>query len=344
MANRPTILLVDDEVEVLKALTRTLRSLCEVKTAESGSDALEILKNETIHLIIADQQMPVMSGVELLKIVYEKYPHIVRVILTGFSDVNDLIDAINDARIYRYLTKPWENKELKFVVQRAIERFQLQEENQSLIESVKNKNKKLRQKEKELVKSNRVLEKTVMDRTREIRRVNTKLQKIAVTDPLTKLPNRRHFKQRLDEELSRFERFGRPISLLMIDVDYFKQYNDLGGHPNGDKALRKIAKILIDNSRVVDTVARYGGEEFVLLLPETDKKGAEVIGERLRKGVEEESFPFERKLPQKNLTVSIGLATVPTHCKAAQIIKKADAALYQAKKRGRNQLIVPKSQ
>ena len=165
------------------------------------------------------------------------------------------------------------------------------------------------------------------------------MQQIAVTDPLTKVANRRSFKQRLEEELSRVERFGRPLSLLMIDVDHFKAYNDVGGHIQGDSVLRKIAKILQENSRAVDTVARYGGEEFVLLLPETDKDGAFVIAERLRKMIEETSFPFERNLPNKNLTISVGLATTPTDCRPANLLKKADAALYRAKQQGRNCVI-----
>ncbi|HLB58604.1 MAG TPA: response regulator, partial [Bdellovibrionota bacterium] len=185
----PTILLVDDEPEILKSLERALRSVGTILMAQSGDEALKILGTTPIHIVLADQRMPVMSGVEFLKTVYNKYPHVVRIILTGYSDIADLIDAINEARIYRYLTKPWENKELQFVVKAAIDRFRLQQENQQLVNSLKEQNRRLADKEKELMKVNKDLERTVLERTREIRHINSKLQQIAVTDPLTKVAN-----------------------------------------------------------------------------------------------------------------------------------------------------------
>ncbi|MFC2074716.1 diguanylate cyclase [Bdellovibrionota bacterium] len=337
-----TILIVDDEIEVVKALERTLRDMGKVLTATSGKAALDILEKEEVHVVLSDQRMPKMTGIELLTKVYEKYPQIVRIILTGFTDIKDLIEAINRARIYRYLTKPWENRELQMIVRQAMERYDLQEQNKSLLKDLQKQNEQLEAKEKELVQINLGLEETIDGRTREIRKMNLKLQKMAATDSLTKLGNRRFFTKRLEEELLRIERYQRPLSILVVDVDHFKHYNDLGGHLKGDQALRKISKILKENCRSVDTVARYGGEEFVLLLPETDKNGAMETAERLRRSIEETTFPFERKLPNQNLTVSIGVATAPTHCAPKNLLKKGDSALYKAKKKGRNCVVFSK--
>lgn len=342
MPNESVILIVDDEENIVKSLERTLRSVGRVITTTNPLEALKILKSEPIQVIIADQRMPQMSGIELLTKVYEQFPDVVRIILTGYTDISDLMDAINSARIYRYLTKPWENKELQLIVSQAIERYDLQTQNKSLISRLKDRNIKLAEKEKELLKMNKGLEKQISERTREISKVNSRLQKQATTDPLTALPNRRYFLQRLEEEISRTVRFGHTLSLLMVDVDYFKEYNDIGGHVNGDKALKKIANVLSENSRKIDTVARYGGEEFIILLPETSKSGAALFAERIRRAVEEVSFEFERKLPSKNLTISLGVATAPDDCKPDQLIKIADRALYDAKKKGRNCVVVSK--
>jgi diguanylate cyclase (GGDEF)-like protein len=343
MSDEKTILIVDDEENVVKSITRTLRSVGRILTTTSPLDALKILERETVHVIIVDQRMPQMSGIELLTTVYEKYPDVVRIILTGYTDIADLIDAINSAKIYRYLTKPWENKELQLIVSQALERFDLQSQNKLLIGRLKKQNKKLADKEKELLSINKDLEKKISERTKEIRKVNSKLHREATTDPLTTIFNRRYFLRRLEEEFSRTRRFKHKLSILMIDVDYFKEYNDISGHIAGDRALKRIAKILTESSRRIDTVARYGGEEFVILLPETSKNGASQFAERIKLAIEKASFEFERKLPNKRITISIGVAanqddfTTPD-----KLLKVADRALYDAKKKGRNCVVVAK--
>lgn len=342
MPKESTILVVDDEENVVKSLERTLRTVGKIIGTTSPFEALESLKKEPVQVIIADQRMPQMNGIELLTRVYEEYPDVVRIILTGYTDIADLIDAINSARIYRYLTKPWENKELQLVVKQALERYNLQTQNKSLISRLKDQNRKLALKETELLKVNRGLERRITDRTREIRKINLKLQKQATTDALTNLYNRRYFLQKLEEEISRVERFKHNLALLMIDVDYFKEYNDISGHPSGDKALKKIANILIENSRKIDVVARYGGEEFVILLPETAKEGALHFAERIRKAIEATKFDFQSRLPSQNMTISIGLASSPEDCTPDNLIINADKALYDAKKKGRNCVVAVK--
>jgi diguanylate cyclase (GGDEF)-like protein len=163
----------------------------------------------------------------------------------------------------------------------------------------------------------------------------------AVTDELTKLYNYRYLMRELQREINRTQRFGRPFSILMIDVDYFKNYNDLNGHLRGDVLLKKVAKILIHNTRKTDTVARYGGEEFLIILPGIPKAKAEIIAKKIQQLVEKEKFYNQQNQPGKNLTISIGVSTFPEDSKDLRtLIGKADISLYKAKKQGRNCVVV----
>ena len=126
----------------------------------------------------------------------------------------------------------------------------------------------------------------------------------------------------------------------MIDVDDFKRYNDLYGHPQGDRALRDLARLLREVSRTSDTVARYGGEEFAIILPETDCVNACTIGHRLREHVERYPFPGEERLPSGALTISVGVATYTRAGTKDTLLQSADAMLYRAKRAGRNRVCV----
>lgn len=166
-----------------------------------------------------------------------------------------------------------------------------------------------------------------------------KVERLSITDGLTKLVVHRHFQESLIKEMKNAERGNYPVSLFMIDIDYFKEYNDRYGHPTGDIVLQKVAQILQDNARFTDIVARYGGEEFGVILPWTDKEGGIVLGERITKAVESYKFPEEDNSRGKKITVSIGLATYPKDVLTSKaLIDEADKALYQAKKNGKNQV------
>ena len=156
---------------------------------------------------------------------------------------------------------------------------------------------------------------------------------LSITDPLTGLLNRRYIEERLVEEINRSDRSGEPVTLLMLDVDEFKSYNDRYGHPAGDEALEMIGQILRENLRGADVAARYGGEEFSVLLPETNLEEAQTIAERIRRHVEDTKFP------KRKVTVSIGIATLGgTLDDKERLIKAADDALYAAKRAGRNNI------
>jgi diguanylate cyclase (GGDEF)-like protein len=174
---------------------------------------------------------------------------------------------------------------------------------------------------------------------------NETLLRFAFTDFLTGLKTRGYFEQQLDMELARAERRGTPIALIMIDIDHFKRLNDTRGHHAGDLVLRDLASILTRDLREVDTAARYGGEEFILLLPETDQQGARLVAHRMRSAVEQANFftgtPGRTGDPIEHVTISIGVALFPAEARSKRdLLDAADAALYEAKARGRNRVVL----
>ena len=172
-----------------------------------------------------------------------------------------------------------------------------------------------------------------------LRRVNLyrEIEKIAITDSLTDVHTRRHLMERLQEELSRSKARKIKMSVLMIDVDHFKSFNDQYGHLTGDQILRKMAQILKENIREIDIAGRFGGEEFCVLLPDTDRDGAQYAAERIRQATEKTAI--EAYDNTVKATVSIGLATFPKDGQNIdELIEKADQALYQAKQSGRNRV------
>lgn len=165
------------------------------------------------------------------------------------------------------------------------------------------------------------------------------LERLSITDPVTHLSNHRHFHDRMRIEVERSIRHSRPVSLVMIDIDHFKRFNDQFGHPAGDALLRAVAHRLTDLVRSIDTVSRYGGEEFAVILPDTGPETALVVAERVRKSFEEKPFPGPNGRPAF-VTISLGVAAAPTHATdSTDLISLADRALYQAKRQGRNQTV-----
>lgn len=161
----------------------------------------------------------------------------------------------------------------------------------------------------------------------------------ALRDDLTGLYNRRFFNGIMQKQVAAAQRFNRPFSLLILDVDNFKNYNDHLGHPAGDRALIQLAQVLSHTARAVDYIVRYGGEEFAVILPSTDQNQGLTAAERHRRAVEECPFPNQECQPGKNLTVSIGVASFPEHAKTPfDLVYRADQALYEAKHDSRNRV------
>ena len=342
MSRREVIVCVDDEEGVLRVLRAQLGARfgheCQIATARSGDEVVALFdelsrEGEQIALVIADQIMPGMKGVELLEIVDRRLPTTTKILLTGQAGLDAVIDAINRAHLNHYIGKPWDETALLLAVENLLRQYRLVNENQHLIASLQAKNQAL-------LEMNRELEAKIHERTHELAEANTRLAQLAVTDGLTGLYNHRHFHERLTLEVERSQRSGLPLSLLMLDVDHFKQFNDSFGHPAGDEVLRQLARVLADTRRANDVVARYGGEEFAVILVDTAKFTAAKVAERVRERIN--SHDFSEAAPRAGrLSASIGVATFPDDGSDAEhLVRAADTALYAAKRAGRNRVVL----
>jgi diguanylate cyclase (GGDEF)-like protein len=175
------------------------------------------------------------------------------------------------------------------------------------------------------------------DLSQERVRMMEKLQRLAITDGLTKLHNSRSFYSQLEVEVDRFNRYKHPLSLLLLDIDHFKQYNDNFGHLEGDKVLVKISQLIKSCLRKLDTAYRYGGEEFTVILPETSCEEAELVAERIRTTIQTEKFK-PRNAKELSITISIGTTQYDAQEQLSTFIQRADKAMYLSKQHGRNQV------
>ncbi|MBA3538341.1 MAG: diguanylate cyclase [Deltaproteobacteria bacterium] len=342
MSRKEVIVCVDDEEGVLRVLRAQIGARfgheCQIATARSGDEAVALFdeltrEGESIAVVVADQIMPGMKGVELLEIVDRRLPTTSKILLTGQAGLDAVIDAINRAHLHQYIPKPWDETALLLGVENLLRQYRLVHENQQLIASLSAKNQAL-------LEMNRELEAKIHERTHELAEANSRLGQLAVTDGLTGLYNHRHLHERLTLEVERSQRSGLPLSLLMLDVDHFKQFNDTFGHPAGDEVLRQLARVLADTRRANDVVARYGGEEFAVILVDTPKFTGAKVAERVRERIAAHDFSDAAPRASK-LSVSIGIATFPDDGADAEgLVRSADTALYAAKRAGRNRVVL----
>ncbi len=191
----------------------------------------------------------------------------------------------------------------------------------------------------ELASDFNIMGERLLERTTKLEATTKELEELAIKDGLTGLFNHRYFYDSLGKEIKRAERYKADLSLLILDVDDFKHYNDAHGHPEGDILLKKLGEIILESLRNVDMACRHGGEEFSVILPQTGKEVATVTAERIRRGIQEYKFSFEDSQPLGDVTVSIGISSFPIDSTAIDdLVKKADDALYRAKKEGKNRI------
>ena len=293
------ILIAEDQATAALFLRRTLERMGhEAIVVPDGEEALRTVLEQPIPLLISDWLMPKMDGLELCRQIRSRTSpgdgtYTYVILLTSKATRQDKLDGLR-AGADDFLTKPPDPDELAVRLEIA----------------------------------GRILEvhKDLASR-------NTQLAELATIDELTGAKNRRRFREDLELHFALATRQESVLSVVMIDVDHFKQYNDEFGHPAGDLVLRTIVEILQENTREQDVVARYGGEEFVVLLPSTDVAASMILAERLRIKIE------QNRWIKRRVTASLGVASRSTETlDPGALVQAADQALYRAKRAGRNRV------
>jgi diguanylate cyclase len=335
-----SLLVVDDEPYILPTLAALLASDFTVVTADCAEAAQSVFAKQEVHIVLTDQKMPRMTGVQLLEWVRVHHPNTIRLLMTGYAELDDAVEAINRGQVYYYLLKPWRTEELLQILRNACKEYRLERNQEHLLEELRVVNDELKQ-------LNSSLEKRVVDRTKAFEEANILLQKrthelerLALTDPLTGLLNRRAIVDLARSELKRHARYPNPLALGLVDIDFFKDINSRFLLTGGDEVLKALAKILTDSLRSTDSLGRWGGEEFMVVAPETDFEGARVLAERIRSTVED--TPIYYNSHPIHVTVSVGFAVADDELPVAfdRMEIEAAAAEEEAKMTGKNRSVI----
>lgn len=325
--NKIKILIVDDRPENLLVLESLIDDPdVELVRATSGDTALAAMFDHDFALVLLDVHMPGMDGYEVAELMRssKKTRNIPIIFVTAEHKEKAQVFKGYDAGAVDYLFKPLEPIILKGKVDVFLELFAQKNE-------LKKKSEELDSRLCELEELQQQLEET-----------NEQLKLSSRKDGLTGLSNRRHFDEVYSKEWQRSLRFGEELSILLIDVDNFKSYNDQFGHLMGDDALREVASLLSKGiQRDIDSVARYGGEEFVVILPNTDLQGAENVAGNIRQNIANSNIEHPANKPSCVLTVSVGVATMRPQRGAdpSTLLSEADVNMYRAKNEGRNRWV-----
>jgi two-component system cell cycle response regulator len=295
------IAIVDDD-PAIRRLVRLFLKRAGYETLEctTGDEARQSLWSSQWDLLILDRRLPDMDGAQLAQELKSNPDFRTRyiIMLTGESDQEDKVEGL-ELGADDYITKPFQYPELLARIRAG---------------------------------------KRIVDLQKELVETNRRLELLSITDGLTKLNNHRYFQDELARAFEESQRYQRPLSLAMIDIDFFKKINDTYGHAVGDDVLKITASLFRNSARSTDVVARYGGEEFVVMMPETTLDDAIAFAEKIRTLIE--TSALETQAGTLNATVSIGVASVPLSRihSAKELIIASDKALYRAKKAGRNQV------
>ncbi|VEP16543.1 Response regulator receiver modulated diguanylate cyclase [Hyella patelloides LEGE 07179] len=303
------ILIVDDNPANLAVLSQVLKSVgLKVRVATDGTSAIAQSEYDPPALILLDIMMEGIDGFETCRQLKAnlKTQLIPIIFITALEDTEDKVKGLSLGAV-DYITKPFQALE---VLARVQVHLQLQ-----------------------------LLAKKIIQQNQELEKANQQLQYLVNFDGLTQVANRRHFDRYIQQEWGRLQREKQPLSLILCDIDYFKNYNDYYGHPAGDDCLKKVAEALKNAvKRSSDLVCRYGGEEFAIILPNTDLAGAIKITQLIQLTIKELKLVHDRSPINKNITVSLGISSEIPHQQSSVkfLINAADTALYQAKEQGRD--------
>ena len=305
--NLQRILLVDDDLVVRAKVSESLEEDgFEVILAKNGNDGIAAYQAHRPDLILVDAVMPILDGFEFCEQLKNLGERLTPILMITSLDDNESVDRAFASGATDYITKP-----INLPV--------------------------LRQRVRNLVRQSHLIK----NQLTELQQANQDLKLLANLDSLTKLSNRRGFDDYLQKEWDRMKRIKAPLSLIMCDVDFFKNYNDRYLHPNGDKCLVKVAMSMRSTvRRSGDLVARYGGEEFAIVLPNTDALGAVSVGENVRAAIKGLQITHEASAVCPYVTVSVGVSTIIPNSENdfPALIDAADRALYQAKSQGRDRV------
>lgn len=299
MTENNNILIVEDDLKARETLSDILSEEgYGITGIDTISQARKELKNKFYNVALVDIKLPDGTGLELLEEIKKVNEDTSVIIFTGFASVDNVISALNKGA-FSYIQKPPNMEEVKISIKKALEVQRLSLGNKELLE---------------------------------------KLKTFSLQDPLTGLYNYRYLIERLTSEFQRARRYVLPLSVIMLDIDYFKAINDVHGHQYGDLILKELAQCLKDYARVNDIVVRYGGEEFINLLPDTNKEGAIIFGKRLMDLIKEHIFDPKGK--RIRLKVSMGISSFPEDGvdTVSDLIDAADQALHEAKENGGDRL------
>jgi two-component system cell cycle response regulator len=285
------ILIADDDVDFRNLLVRRAKKMgLLVVEVEDGDQAIQALNEDSYDILVVDLYMPGRSGLDVVRDAQKVHKDLEAIVLTGSATLETAIEALR-AGVYDYLTKPLESLTVfEMTLSRALERRYLIKENERLFREI---------------------------------------ERLAMTDQLTGLYNRRKLMESLEMEVERAQRYGRPLSLIMIDLDDLKGINDTHGHAAGDKVLQLVAGAIKEQIRIVDVPARIGGDEFIIVLPEAELDTATLVAKRVSKQI------FETPLENTRISISVGIGQwLPTHNSITGFLHTVDQALYQAKRAG----------
>ena len=331
---RHRVLVVDDETANLQAIEAILAPEYDVMTAPGAREALALIdipsNTERLAVVISDYRMPTTDGVTFFATLAERVPRARRILLTGYVDIDAVIDSINRAHIWRFLIKPFDREDLRLTVRRAAEAWDMQQRIDAHVHNL----------EQQVAERTRELE----TRNQELKAALAEIHKASRTDSLTGLRNRRYLEDTIEADIALAQRRRNEsesdLAFFMIDLDNFKPVNDVHGHAAGDQVLAEIGQRLTACARSADVVMRWGGEEFLLLARFIERDEATAIARRVCETIA--SQPFELgKNTTVQLSASVGFAVwpepgLPSGGRWTDMIERADQAMYAAKRAGGN--------